>query len=274
MSPANSCCSGEGKRKARVRSVARTVSSRCRINGQAMELVNGHETLLALSNRGAFSILDASFKFTRASHLVSGEPWSTVRKEQRAFKGVFSAVIEVCAGLLCASVRMRPKKGSLPLFVKDVVSLPRKLAVSRNGQGSRAVPCPSVPGRVRSAPSRQMLFRRVRVRTRMRCPLPEGESRADLEVSLQPLDPSGWKLAAYGGFFRVGNIFVLETRSILYAVLYAESNYPPGRFLILLKILHWCWHSAKDAQTFLQLLSVMRRIIASGFRAPTAYRRN
>ena len=39
---------------------------------------------LALRNRGALSILDASFEFARASFLVSGEPWSTVRKEQRA----------------------------------------------------------------------------------------------------------------------------------------------------------------------------------------------
>ena len=32
---------------------------------------------LALSNRGALSILDATFKFAQASCLVSGEPWST-----------------------------------------------------------------------------------------------------------------------------------------------------------------------------------------------------
>ena len=49
-----------------------------------MELVNGHEFFLAVSSRGALSILDASFKFARASHLVSGEPWSTVHLEQRA----------------------------------------------------------------------------------------------------------------------------------------------------------------------------------------------
>ena len=39
---------------------------------------------LALSNCGALSILDATFNFVRASHLVAGEPWSTVRMEQRA----------------------------------------------------------------------------------------------------------------------------------------------------------------------------------------------
>ena len=47
-------------------------------------------SFLALSNRRALSLLDASFKFARASCLVSGEPWSTVRMEQRA-----------CGGILC-----------------------------------------------------------------------------------------------------------------------------------------------------------------------------
>ena len=54
-----------------------------------MNLLNGHESFLALSNRGALSILDASFKLARASYLVSREPWPTVRLEQRAFGGIF-----------------------------------------------------------------------------------------------------------------------------------------------------------------------------------------
>ena len=33
-------------------------------------------------------ILDASFEFARASYSVSGEPWSTVHVEQRAFGGI------------------------------------------------------------------------------------------------------------------------------------------------------------------------------------------
>ena len=36
----------------------------------------------------SLSIFDASFKFARASYLVSGEPWSTVRLEQRAVGGI------------------------------------------------------------------------------------------------------------------------------------------------------------------------------------------
>ena len=56
------------------------------------------------------------------------------------------------------------------------------------------------------------------------------ESRADFrEVSLQLLDPTEWKLVAYGGFVREENIIVLEARSILYAVRCTESGCPPGR---------------------------------------------
>ena len=62
VSPANVYCSGTNKRISRTRSVSRTVSSRRRISGRAMELVSGHESFLALSKRGALSILDASFQ--------------------------------------------------------------------------------------------------------------------------------------------------------------------------------------------------------------------
>ena len=90
VSPANSCCGGAGKQKSCMRSVGRTVSSRRRISSRAMEFVSGHESFVALSNRGDLSILNASFKFPRASYLVTVEPWSTVRLQQRA-----------CGGILC-----------------------------------------------------------------------------------------------------------------------------------------------------------------------------
>ena len=54
------------------------------LHERAKEFVNGHESFLALSNRGALSILDDSFKLARAYYLDSGEPWSTLRIEQRA----------------------------------------------------------------------------------------------------------------------------------------------------------------------------------------------
>ena len=47
MSPANEYCSGAGKRISRIRSAARTVSSRRRLSGRAMELVNDRESFFA-----------------------------------------------------------------------------------------------------------------------------------------------------------------------------------------------------------------------------------
>ena len=44
-----------------------------------------------------------------------------------------------------------------------------------------------------------------------------------LEVTFQLLDPSEWKLAAYGGFFREENMKVLEARSLMYAALAGQS---------------------------------------------------
>ena len=134
--------------------------------------------------------------------------------------------------------------------LKDVLSWPRKLVVSRGGQGSREVPGP--PSRVRAVPPRQMSFWNVQVRTRrgVLCPV----SRTSREVSLQFLDPSEWTLAACGGFFREENV-ILEARSILHVVRHAESNYPPERLLILSDSLaYWC--TAKDAQKHIQSCDV------------------
>ena len=65
LSPASGCCSGAAKRIVRVRSVARTVSVRQCISS----LGSDHESSLALSNRCALSIVDASVKFARSSFL-------------------------------------------------------------------------------------------------------------------------------------------------------------------------------------------------------------
>ena len=93
---------------ARVRSVARTVSSRRRISGRAMELVNGHESILAHGNRGALSILDASFKFARSSLFGSrGAMVNRTNGTEEHSDGhsmSSSAVIGVFAGLMSASV--------------------------------------------------------------------------------------------------------------------------------------------------------------------------
>ena len=92
--------------------------------------------------------------------------------------------------------------------------------MSRNVQGSGAVPGPLVPGHVRSTPSRWMLFWNVQVRTRMRCRLPGGRF--------------SWTfLRSRCSFWTPRNeSLTLEARSILHAVRSAESRYPPGRLLI------------------------------------------
>ena len=93
------------------------------------------------------------------------------------------------------------------------------------------------------------------------------ESRADFpEVSVQFQDPSEWKLTAFGGFFREENVVVLEARSILFAVRYAENSYPPRRLLMISDSISLMLALSKGRSIF-SLLSVMRRIFASGFRA-------
>ena len=56
VSPVMGLCSGSANRIVRDRAVARAVVFRWRINGRAVELVNGHESLLVLSSRGALSM--------------------------------------------------------------------------------------------------------------------------------------------------------------------------------------------------------------------------
>ena len=218
------------------------LAQRRRIGGRAMELVSGHESFLTRSNRGALSILDARFKFARASHLVSGEPWSTVRnKEHLEEFYVFSAVMGVFAGLMSASVWMHRKRASRSRFVKDVASWILRGRVSER-IGSR---CRSRA--VRSIAS-DVFFECISS-DEDEVSLSRRESRADFPaVLLQLLDPSEWTLAACGGFTRDENITGLAARSILYAVRHAESGFPPGRLPIFLTMLRWCWRSALDAR--------------------------
>ena len=87
-----------------------------------------------------------------------------------------------------APVRVRQKTGSRSRSVKAVVSCLRKSVVSPSGQDSRGVPGPSVPGRVRFAPSRRMSVWSVQEGEVF---LARRQCCADFtEVSLQILDPS------------------------------------------------------------------------------------
>ena len=161
-----------------------------------------------------------------------------------------------------ASVRMRQKKGSRSRFVKVFASWFRRSVVSRSGQGSSEAPGPSVHGRVCFAPSRQMSSSGSDEKV---VSLSLRESRADFpEVSLRLSDPSEWRLAAYSGFCREGNITVLEARSILCAVLHMESNCPLGRLLIRSHDLALVPAQCNGRSTFFTAFS---RILTSGFRA-------
>ena len=103
VSRVNVSCTGTAKRIARIRSV---VSSR-RIGGGAMELVNGHESFLALSSRGALSILDASFECVRASWFqLSHDQLCGSSKEHLEESDVLFAVVGVFAGWMSVCVRM------------------------------------------------------------------------------------------------------------------------------------------------------------------------
>ena len=52
-------------------------------------------------------------RFVQASYSITGEPWSAVLMEQRAFGGIQCLLRSkgVCVGLMSAYVRMRQKKG-------------------------------------------------------------------------------------------------------------------------------------------------------------------
>ena len=85
--------------------------------------------------------------------------------------------------------------------MKDVASSLPRWAVSESGQGSGAVPGSSVPGPLRSTAPEAVL--ECSGSDEDVISLARRESRADFpEASSQLLDPSEWKLAACGGFFR------------------------------------------------------------------------
>ena len=129
-----------------------------------MDFVNGRESFLALSNRGALSIHDARFKFARTSHLVSREPWSTVRMEQRTFGEILCLFrndwsfrwldVCICTGASEKGFAFADREGGRELLRADKVQ-------------EELQPGPSVPGRVRFAPSRRKLVWSVLVRTSM-----------------------------------------------------------------------------------------------------------
>ena len=212
--------------------------------------------ILVLSNRGlSQSLMQASslrgrlvwFQESRGRLCV----WS---KEHLEESNVFFAAIGVFDGLTSAFVRMHWKRASRSWFVKDVASWLRRWAVSRTRFKSSSI-------------AREVSLERSSS-DEDEVSLAQKERCADFpEVSLQLLDPSEWRLTVYGGFFRDENTITLEARFILYAVRHAESCHPPGRFMIFSDNLALVPALCKGRSNMFTLLSVMRRIFASDFRA-------
>ena len=122
VSPANAYCSGTGKRTARIRSVARTVSSRRAMEPSMVTCPSWHSAILVLSQ----SLMTASYLRGRLTWFQENHGQSCAKNTDSGRFYVVSAVIGACAGLMSVSVRMRQKKGSRLRFVKDVASLLRR----------------------------------------------------------------------------------------------------------------------------------------------------
>ena len=186
-------------------------------------------TSLSFWGRSVFVVLSQSLtpaSSSRASYLVSGEPWSTVRKEQRAFVRIQCLFrsdwslrwLDVC---ICTGASEKGFAFAVLEGCRELASeVGRVSERTRFKRSSRSV----VPGRVRSVPFHQVSVRNVQVRTRMRCRLPEGRVAWTALRFRYNLDPMEWTSAAYGAFFRDKNITVLEARSIFNAVPHAEGN--------------------------------------------------
>ena len=122
--------------------------------------------------------------------------------------------------------------------------------MSRSGPVSVAVPVPSVPGHVRFAPLRQMLFYRVQVRMRMRCHLLQGRvARTSQRCRCHFCIPRNgcWRRAMIS-FGRKTSEFSKHVPSCMLfikqrVVIRRDASWS------FLTILRWCWRLAKDAQT-------------------------
>ena len=182
------------------------------MSGRAMELVSCRESFLALTNRGALSILDASFNFARASYLIAGESWSAVRTEQRAFGGILCLFrsdwslrwldVCVCAGASEKGFAFAVREGCREL-ASEVGRVSERTRFKRSPKSTLArsralrVIAPDVVLERSSSDEDEVLL--ANRESCVECP----------EVWWQLLDPSEWRLAVYSGFFRDENTTVL-----------------------------------------------------------------
>ena len=191
---ANASCSGTGKRISRIRSVARTVSSRRRTSGRETELVSGHESFW----RSA--IVELSRILTQVSSSRGRRIWFPESRGQLCVWRKEHLVEILCLLRSDWSLRWLDvcicTDASEKSFAFAVREGYRELAsevgrVDKFKRCSRSI----VPGC--ASPSRRRSVCSVQVRTRM---MSLARVRPGRE-SLQLLALSEWRLAAYGGFF-------------------------------------------------------------------------
>ena len=229
--PAISYCSGTGNRIARIHSVAWT------------ELVNVHESVLALINRGALSILDS---------LVSGESRSTVHKEQIVrgdLKSLPQLDVFICTDASEKVFAFAVGEGCRELD-SEVGRVSKRTRLKRSSTYTHA--------RSRALlPFRRMLFQGVQIRMRMRCRLLEGSvARTSLRFCCK-FWSLGTEIGGVRWFLPCGKHH--SFRGSFHLVQCAESSSPRRRLLLLAVC-------TGRSDTF-TLFSVMRRIFASCFRA-------
>ena len=169
------------------------------------------------NNLGALSILDASFKFALGSYLVSGEPWSTVRMEQRAIwvNSVFSAVNGVSSP---ASLRMHRKQSFAFAVREGCVSERTRFQSSSRSIGAQ-VTCAFAPPRRMPfwsvSSSDEDVMSPARRKSRRGLPRSVVATSGSLEIEIGGV--------RWVSFARKASQFSKHL-PILYAVRYAESN--------------------------------------------------
>ena len=140
----------------------------------------------------------------RACYLIAGELWSTVRMEQIAFGGILCLLRSDRSLRWLDGICTDASEKGIALAVREGC---RELAseVGRVSEWTR------FKNSSRSIRAKSRALRTIAPEAGLECfssdenevSLARRECRADiLEASLQLLDSSEWKLAAYGGLFR------------------------------------------------------------------------
>ena len=195
-----------------------------------MELVNGHESSLALTNRGALSILDASCKFARASYFgfrkavvncaygAKSMWWNLMSSDWSVRWRDVCICTDASEKSFAFAVRQRCRE-----LASEVGRVPERRSFKRSSRSIRA---------------KSRALRSIVPDAGLECPssdedvisLARRESRADFpEVSMQLLDPLERKLTAYDGFFREESLIVLAPYPRFSVAVFAFGSSPSSR---------------------------------------------